>query len=401
MPVFEYRALNTKGAILKGVMEADSERHVRAQLREKKLILDSLKQVKKNNSSQNSLRLFQPKLKTKDKIIVTRQLANLIRASLPVEEALRTIAEHNNSSIKRTLSSTRSRVIEGSSLHEALLEQNIFDQEYTSTIAAGEKTGELATVLEKLADDVERKEKFNRNISSAMIYPALILIVSVAVVIALLAFVVPEVVSAFANTKRELPALTQAMIAISDFLRNNGMLLFSSIVVFFTVFNLSLRNVNVKRHWHRFLMKLPLIGKIFVGSNSSQFSRNLSLMQSSGVPVIESLRSTASTLSCIPMSEAIQSAANDIREGSSIYRSLEKHKALPPMILYMLASGEASGNMPDMLQRAAINQEHEIESFTTSLLSIIGPVIILLMGGFVLIIILSILLPIFELNNVT
>ncbi len=401
MPVFEYRALNTKGAILKGVMEADSERHVRAQLREKKLILDSLKQVKKNNSSQNSLRLFQPKLKTKDKIIVTRQLANLIRASLPVEEALRTIAEHNNSSIKRILSSTRSRVIEGSSLHEALLEQNIFDQEYTSTIAAGEKTGELATVLEKLADDVERKEKFNRNISSAMIYPALILIVSVAVVIALLAFVVPEVVSAFANTKRELPALTQAMIAISDFLRNNGMLLFSSIVVFFTVFNLSLRNVNVKRHWHRFLMKLPLIGKIFVGSNSSQFSRNLSLMQSSGVPVIESLRSTASTLSCIPMSEAIQNAANDIREGSSIYRSLEKHKALPPMILYMLASGEASGNMPDMLQRAAINQEHELESFTTSLLSIIGPVIILLMGGFVLIIILSILLPIFELNNVT
>ena len=403
MPVFEYQALSQSGKNSKGVIEADSERHVRQLLREKKILLTEIKVLKKKADTRSSgggkKTVFSSTLSMRDKVIVTRQLANLIRASLPVEEALRTIAEHNNNAIKRFLSPARSRIIEGASLQQALQEQNVFDTEYTATIAAGEKSGELALVLEKLADDIERKDKFRRTITSAMVYPMLILFVSIAVVVALLTFVVPQVVEVFVNTNRQLPELTIAMIALSDFLREKGQWLGLSIAGIFLVFNLALRKKELRYKWHRVLMRLPLVGKIFLGSNTAQFARNFSLMQSSGVSVLEALRSSAQTLSCLPMSEAILKAVEDIREGSSIYRALERYNALPPMALYMLASGEASGNIPDMLNRAAINQEHELEAFTSSLLSILEPVIILFMGGMVLTIVLSILLPIFELNS--
>ncbi len=403
MPVFEYQALSQSGKNSKGVIEADSERHVRQLLRERKILLTEIKVLKKKADTRSSgggkKTVFSSTLSMRDKVIVTRQLANLIRASLPVEEALRTIAEHNNNAIKRFLSPARSRIIEGASLQQALQEQSVFDTEYTATIAAGEKSGELALVLEKLADDIERKDKFRRTITSAMVYPMLILFVSIAVVVALLTFVVPQVVEVFVNTNRQLPELTIAMIALSDFLREKGQWLGLSIAGIFLVFNLALRKKALRYKWHRVLMRLPLVGKIFLGSNTAQFARNFSLMQSSGVSVLEALRSSAQTLSCLPMSEAILKAVEDIREGSSIYRALERYNALPPMALYMLASGEASGNIPDMLNRAAINQEHELEAFTSSLLSILEPVIILFMGGMVLTIVLSILLPIFELNS--
>ncbi len=400
MPVFEYQAIDLKGGGKKGIIEADSERHARQLLRDKKLLPNVLKQIKKKEGK-GSFSPFAAKLSTREKVAITRQLANLIRAALPVEEALRTIAEHNNSNIRRFLSTTRSRVVEGMSLSQALQEQGVFEKEYTATIAAGETSGELTTVLEKLANDVERREKFNRSITSAMIYPAVLLIVALSVIIALLTFVVPEVVDAFVSTQRELPQLTKGMIIVSTFLQDHGFTMALVLLGMLLVFNLALRKISFKRSWHRFLMKTPLVGKVFIANNNAQFARNFSLMQSSGVTVLDALRSTAQIISCLPMQEAILKSTEEIREGSSIFRALEKHKALPPMTLYMLASGEASGNLADMLERAAVAQEHELEDFTSSLLSIIAPIIVLIMGGFVLLIVLSILLPIFELNSIT
>ncbi len=400
MPVFEYQAIDLKGGGKKGIIEADSERHARQLLRDKKLLPNVLKQIKKKEGKR-SFSPFAAKLSTREKVAITRQLANLIRAALPVEEALRTIAEHNNSNIRRFLSTTRSRVVEGMSLSQALQEQGVFEKEYTATIAAGETSGELTTVLEKLANDVERREKFNRSITSAMIYPAVLLVVALSVIIALLTFVVPEVVDAFVSTQRELPQLTKGMIIVSTFLQDHGFTMALVLLGMLLVFNLALRKISFKRSWHRFLMKTPLVGKVFIANNNAQFARNFSLMQSSGVTVLDALRSTAQIISCLPMQEAILKSTEEIREGSSIFRALEKHKALPPMTLYMLASGEASGNLADMLERAAVAQEHELEDFTSSLLSIIAPIIVLIMGGFVLLIVLSILLPIFELNSIT
>ena len=400
MPVFEYQAIDLKGGGKKGIIEADSERHARQLLRDKKLLPNVLKQIKKKEGKR-SFSPFAAKLSTREKVAITRQLANLIRAALPVEEALRTIAEHNNSNIRRFLSTTRSRVVEGMSLSQALQEQGVFEKEYTATIAAGETSGELTTVLEKLANDVERREKFNRSITSAMIYPAVLLVVALSVIIALLTFVVPEVVDAFVSTQRELPQLTKGMIIVSTFLQDHGFTMALVLLGMLLVFNLALRKISFKRSWHRFLMKTPLVGKVFIANNNAQFARNFSLMQSSGVTVLDALRSTAQIISCLPMQEAILKSTEEIREGSSIFRALEKHKALPPMTLYMLASGEASGNLADMLERAAVAQENELEDFTSSLLSIIAPIIVLIMGGFVLLIVLSILLPIFELNSIT
>ena len=400
MPVFEYQAIDLKGGGKKGIIEADSERHARQLLRDKKLLPNVLKQIKKKEGKR-SFSPFAAKLSTREKVAITRQLANLIRAALPVEEALRTIAEHNNSNIRRFLSTTRSRVVEGMSLSQALQEQGVFEKEYTATIAAGETSGELTTVLEKLANDVERREKFNRSITSAMIYPAVLLVVALSVIIALLTFVVPEVVDAFVSTQRELPQLTKGMIIVSTFLQDHGFTMALVLLGMLLIFNLALRKTSFKRSWHRFLMKTPLVGKVFIANNNAQFARNFSLMQSSGVTVLDALRSTAQIISCLPMQEAILKSTEEIREGSSIFRALEKHKALPPMTLYMLASGEASGNLADMLERAAVAQENELEDFTSSLLSIIAPIIVLIMGGFVLLIVLSILLPIFELNSIT
>lgn len=405
MPAFEYIAINQKNKQVKGILEADSERHLRQKLRDQALIPITIKAPKNKNKDSQSKGRFNisfssNKLKTSDMVIITRQLANLIRAALPVDEAIRTIAEHNNTNIRKVLSETRSKVIEGVSLSKALKEQEVFDEEYSSTIAAGERSGELATVLEKMADDIERKEKFLGGIKTAMIYPAVIAIASIAAVIALLTYVVPQVVETFSASNRQLPGLTIAMINISDFLKAYGEFLLLLMITSLIIFKLLLRMESVKLKWHRLLMRTPFIGKIFIGSNNSQFARNFSLMQSAGVPVLEALRITANTLSCLPMQKAIFSASELVREGSSIFKALEKFDALPPMTLYMLASGEKSGKLSEMMERAALNQEYELQRFTSSMLSLLEPLIMLVMGGFVLLIVLSILTPIFEFNQV-
>jgi general secretion pathway protein F len=402
MPAFEYLALNSKNKQIKGIIEADSERHLRQQLREKSLIplnVKNLKNKKKSAAGKKFSLSTSKKLKSADLVIITRQLANLIRAALPIDEAIRTIAEHNNTTIRKVLSETRSRVVEGTPLSKSLKEQGVFSEEYSSTIAAGERSGDLAKILEKLADDIERKDKFLGRMKTAMIYPAVIAFVSITAVIALLTYVVPQVVEVFTSSNRQLPVLTILMINISDFLRQYGQALLFLLIISLIAFRLSLRVKSIHLKWHSLLMKFPLIGKMFVGSNNSQFARNFSLMQSAGVPVLDSLRITANTLSCLPMQQAIYSATEMVREGSTIFNALQKFNALPPMTLYMLASGEASGKLSDMMERAAINQEHELEQFTTSMLAVLEPAIMLVMGGFVLLIVLSILLPIFELNQ--
>lgn len=402
MPVFEYQAFDTKRKQKKGILEADTERHARQLVRKKGLFPTAVKRSEGGGKKIIGVKkLFSSKyrLKPKEIITVTRQLANLIQASLPVDEALETIAEHNNSSIKRVLSETRSMVVEGKSLSQALSEQQVFDPQYASSIAAGEQSGQLSKILEKMADDTDRHQKFFSKMKTAMIYPASIALVSIMVVIALLTYVVPQVVEVFVNTSRSLPTLTVIMINISDFLRNNSVILLSLLGLSLITFQLALKVSSIKERWHRFVSRIPVIGKIFIGTNNAQFCRTFSLMQLAGVPVIETMRITANTLTSLPMKNSVLKASDMVREGSSIFKALEKFDALPPMTLYMLASGEVSGTISNMLERAAINQEQDLDNFTATLLGIFEPAIILIMGGVVLTIVLSILLPIFELNQ--
>lgn len=416
MPSFEYVALSRDRKPKKGLIEADSERHARQLLREQGLIpsrIQTLGEAKARGGSNRtagrasgkksragvSFSFLQPKLTAKDLVMVTRQLANLTRASLPLDEALKMIAAHNSVAIRKVITETRDRVLEGNPLNQALKEQGVFNEEYTATIAAGERSGELAFVLEKMADDLERRHALMGKVRSAMVYPVTIALVSVSVVIALLTYVVPQVVEVFASTNRALPPLTVMMIDISNFLRANGSTLLVLLLALFIGFRWLLRYDTFKRRWHITLGNMPFFGKVFLGSNNAQFARNLSLLHLSGVPIVDALRISSQTLSSLPMQEAVSAASDMVREGSSIFRSLEKHDALPAMTLYMLASGEASGQLSMMLERAALNQEQELEQFTSALLSLLEPLIILVMGGVVLLIVLSILLPIFEFNQ--
>jgi general secretion pathway protein F len=409
MPIYDYLALDAKNRQRKGIIQADTPKHARQLLREQRLIpttikYKSAKDTKGSKNGRMSLwqRLNQPqkKLSNRELISITRQMANLLRASLPVDEVLQTIANHSNANVRRILSEARSMVVEGTSLSKALAAQGVFAEEYSASIAAGEQSGELARVLERMAEDTERRQQFVGKMRTAMIYPASIAIVSVAVVVALLTYVVPQVVEVFVNTNRELPGLTKLMISISDFFRSYGQVLLVLLVGGFVAFRAALRVASFKRRWHNALAGVPVVGKIFIGTNNAFFARNFSLMQSAGVPVLESLRLTASTLNSLPMQEAVMEASEMVREGSSLFRSLQKTKALPAMTLYMLASGESSGQIPKMLDRAAINQEQELEDFTATLLGVVEPLIILVMGGLVLMIVLSVLLPIFEMNQI-
>ena len=336
MPAFEYQALNARGRQKKGIIEADTQRHARSLIREKGLLPTEVKQLEnksqesKQRASAASLFNRRYRLKPKEIVSITRQLANLIQASLPVDEALRSIAEHNNANIRRVISATRARVVEGQSLSSALADQHIFDPQYASSIAAGEQSGELSKVLQKMADDTERNQQFYGKMKTAMIYPASIALVAISVVIALLTYVVPQVVEVFVNTNRALPTLTIIMISISDFLRHNAQLLIMLLLASLFTFVMLLRIKSFQRRWHRFVARIPVIGKIFIGSNNARFCRTFSLMQAAGVPVIESLRLSAQIVTSLPMQEGILTASELVREGSSIFRALQKQNALHP-----------------------------------------------------------------------
>ena len=229
----------------------------------------------------------------------------------------------------------------------------------------------------------------------------MISLVAFAVVMALLIFVVPQIVTVFDNMNQTLPPLTTAVIALSDFLSANIWLIFATIIMLVLVIKTALQRKPLKLKFHQLLGKLPIVGKLLINSNAARFARTLALLHESGTPILSALKNSAQALSYLPMQESILIATEKVREGSTIFKALESQNALPSMTLYMLASGEASGQLSQMLNKAADNQEVELDSYTTKITSLFEPIMILLMGGIVLLIVLAILLPIFELNQIS
>jgi general secretion pathway protein F len=253
--------------------------------------------------------------------------------------------------------------------------------------------------MERLADYTEKRQALRSKIQLALFYPALLTIMALAVTIGLLTYVVPQVVQVFENIGQELPWLTRALIALSDFLRAYGLVLLLAVVAGVVGFNYALKNTATRWRFHAFLHRLPLIARLKRGLNTARFARTLSILAASGVPVLEALRIAAQVLSSLPMRDAVDEAAARVREGSGLANALEKSGYFPPMALHLIASGEASGNLESMLERAAENQERELETVIAALMGLFEPLLILVMGGLVLIIVLAILLPIFDLNQ--
>jgi general secretion pathway protein F len=254
-------------------------------------------------------------------------------------------------------------------------------------------------VLERLADYTESRQQMAQKIKLAVFYPAMLTIVAVLVVGGLMTYVVPQVVQVFENIGQGLPQLTRMLIAVSDFLRDYGLLMIVAIGALVAGFNYLLRNPGLRRSYHRFRLGLPLVSKLERGLNTARFARTFSILTASGVPVLESLRISAQVMSNIPMREAVGEAAARVREGAGIAAALERSGYFPPMTIHLIASGEASGKLEEMLERAAVNQEREIETLIAALMGLFEPLLILFMGAFVLVIVLAILLPIFDLNQ--
>jgi general secretion pathway protein F len=398
MAAFEYSALDRNGRTRKGVLEGDTKKQIRQQLREQSLMPLSVDEVVRPAAQRQHRRV---PINATDLALLTRQLATLVRSGLALEEALRAVSEQTEKSrLKSMLTAVRSRVLEGHSLAKGLGDfPSVFPSVYRATVAAGEQSGHLDLVLERLAEYTENRQVLRQKTLLALFYPALLSSVAILVVIGLLTYVVPQVVQVFSHINQELPWLTRALIRLSDFLHDWKLGLLLLLITVVIGLRYLLRFEKPLMMFHRLLLHLPLISRLERGANVARFTRTLSILIESGVPMLEALQMTAQVLSNRLMRQAAIDATNKVREGSSLHSALEQSHLFPPMTLHLIASGEASGNLESMLERAAIMQERELEALIGMLLGLFEPLLILLMGGIVLMIVLAILMPIFELNQ--
>ncbi|AGA35465.1 General secretion pathway protein F [Thioalkalivibrio nitratireducens DSM 14787] len=336
-----------------------------------------------------------------DLALATRQMATLARAGLPVEEILGTVARQTEKArIRNVLTAVRTRVMEGHALAPAMAAfPRVFPDLYRTTVAAGEQSGHLDLVLERLADYTESRNALRQKVSMALFYPLILTLVAIGVTVALLAFVVPEVVQVFAGIGQDLPWLTRALIAASDALRDYGFWVLTVLVAGFVAFRRLLRREHWRERYHRLLLRLPLIGRLVRGVNTARFARTMSILATSGVPLLDALRTGAEVIGNLPMRSAVIAASQRIREGSGIGRALEHSGYFPPMTVHLIKSGESSGRLNEMLERAAETQERELETRIGMVVALFEPLLIVTMGAVVLTIVLAILLPIFELNQ--
>ena len=403
MTAYRYRALNQQGKLVKGFLEGDSERQVRGQLRSRSL--RPVEVVEANRPAANSVtwrpRLFQPRISAGDLAMLTRQLSTLVLSNLPLDEALQATAQQSRSArIKGMLLQVRSRVSEGYTLAYAMGEfPQVFNDMYRAMVAAGEHSGHLGPVLEQLADYTEQRQYTSQKLKMAMIYPFILMGVAIAVVVALMVFVVPELVGIFAHSSRELPVLTRGLIATSDFLRDWGLWLLLGIAALVVLIRRVLRNENRRRKWHRLQLKIPGWSRLITAVDTARFASTLSILMASGVPLLDALRIAGQVLTNLVLREDSKAVAELVQEGSSLNRALQQSGRFPPMMVHMVASGEASGELETMLARSADNQERELEMTLGTMMALFEPLMVVVMGGMVLLIVLAILLPIFDLNT--
>ena len=404
MPAYAYKALTQAGKSKSGVLEADNPRQIRQQLRDMALIpieVDEVNDKKSSASNGKGFSLFKPSISTSDLALLTRQLATLIESALPIEEALLAVAEQSEKPRhKNMMMAIRSKVVEGFALADALGEfPSVFDNLYRSMVAAGEKSGHLDTVLNRLADYTERRNVVKSQITQALIYPIIMLVVAVGIVSLLLTYVVPKIVGQFDNMGQELPGVTQFLIALSEATQNYGLILVLGIVLLYVIYRQLMKRSPFQMASHRMRLNFPVLGKVIRSINTSRFASTLSILTASAIPVLEGMRIAGNVLENTYIKQLIMESAGKVQGGSSLRGALESTKVFPPMMIHMIASGEKSGELQDMLARAALNQEREFEMQVNIALAILGPVLILTMAAIVFFIVIAILLPIISLNN--
>ncbi|NRQ44190.1 type II secretion system inner membrane protein GspF [Rheinheimera sp. YQF-2] len=402
MAAFEYQALDARGKNAKGVLEADNARHARSLLREQKLTPVSVALASQQEKLLASgKQWFKRNISASELALLTRQLATLVEAALPIESALLAVAEQcDKPRLKNMMMAVRSKVVEGYSLAEGLAEfPYVFDHLFRSMVAAGEKSGHLDQVLNRLADYTEQRQHMRSQILQALLYPIILTCFAVLVISILLAAVVPKIVGQFEHMGQSLPGSTLFLIAASDFLRAYGIFVLIAVMLALVLFKRALLKPAVRFRWDQLVLKSRIIGKVTKGLNTARFARTLSILNASAVPLLEAMRISADVLSNTFMKQAVTDATARVREGTSLRNALEQTKLFPPMMLHMIASGEKSGQLDSMLERAANTQDREFETLVTVSLKVFEPVLVAVMAGMVLFIVMAILQPILALNN--
>jgi len=398
---FEYTALDTGGRERKGVLEGDTPKHIRQLLREQQLLPVTVAEVARQEAKRHKGFSLTRGVSATDLSLLTRQLATLVRAGLPLEEALLAVSQQTEKPrVQSIVIGVRSRVMEGHSLASGLAEfPRVFPEIYRATVSAGEQSGHLDEVLERLADYTEGRQEIRKKVLGAMLYPIVLTIMCFGIVTGLLVYVVPKVIEVFDTGKAKLPVMTRLLILVSDFLRDYGIYLLIGIALAVFLFTRWLRDPAARKRFHQFQLRMPLIGKLVRGFNTARFTRTFSILSAAAVPVLEALRIAGEVVTNLPMKYAVAEAAQRVREGAPIGRSLAQSKLFPPMTIHLISSGESSGRLENMLERAAINQERELDGILTALVGLLGPALIILMGLFVMGIVFAMLMPIFEMNQ--
>lgn len=403
MPAFRYEAVDAVGATKKGVVNADSARSARSDLRNQGLVPITVDAIAAqiDEAGQVRSRTFGNRLSTTELALFTRQLASLLEASLPLEQAFSALLEQAERTYVRDLiASIRSEVMGGASLSDALSQHpRDFADIYRALVTSGEQIGQLSRVLSRLADYIERRNALVQKVKLAFTYPAIVTVVAFLIVIFLLTYVVPQIVSVFANTKQKLPFLTVMMLGISDFVRSYGWIVLLAAIGLFFAWRTMLKDPAVKLRWHTWLLNAPLYGKFERSLNTARFASTLAITTGSGVPILRALQTSRDTLSNVAMRQQVEEAANSVREGVGLARALSAHKHFPPMLIHMIRAGEVTGELPAMLDRAANAQEQDLERRALTIAGLLEPALILAMGVVVLLIVLAVLMPIIEINQ--
>lgn len=396
MGAYQYQAIKKSGSPDKGVVEADSERHARQLLREHGLIPTQVALLNRQKAIHHK-----NKISSADLALLTRQLATLLAAGIPVEESLKGVSEQTEKAkVSELIIGVRAKVLEGYSLAQAMEQYpSAFPELYRATVGAGEQTGRLDVVLEKLADYTENQQQTRQKIQQALIYPALMVIVSTAIISFLLAFVVPKIIDVFTGSGQTLPGFTQILINISHFIKNYGLYLLVLLIIALTGFHYSLRNKQVKTVWHGLLLKLPVISYLVRSVNVSRYIHTFGILFAAGVSVLETMKVSTSLINNLVIRHQFDNAIVKVREGTSISKALKETSFLNPMAVHLIASGEKSGQIASMMERTACHLDSEVKRLIDTALTLLEPLIILFMGAVVLFIVLATLLPIFSMEQ--
>lgn len=403
MGAFEYSAVDAKGRKKSGVLAGDTARQVRQLLRDQGLMPIAIEEVGGQQQGRRRGSFFRRRLSVGMPALVlfTRQLATMVRSGSALDKGLQVVANQTEQNVmKKVTAALRSRVQEGQSLAAALADfPAIFPDFYRATVAAGESSGSLDLVLERLADYVEFKQQLQQKIILALAYPVLLTTVALLVVIGLLGYVVPQIVTVFKNLHQQLPLLTRLLILTSNLVRHYGLAVLAILVVAGIIGRVMLARPGARYRLDSLLLTLPVLGKFIQGLEVARFARTFSILVTSGVPALNGMNIAAGVLTNLAMREAVTTAAQKVREGESISQALGKTRAFPPLAIHLIASGEAGSDLARMLDQAAASQEQEIVMKTGLATAIFEPLLILAMGGLVLLIVLAVLLPVFELNQ--